>query len=190
MAQRPPEHLHAREPIEWDVHVVSDLRVPLLGVQVTARLVAEHAEQRFGWDGDVGADECVRIGRISTTAPTVGGPLRLVLELHGTDANGDKLYHKSRQSVTFPLADALCWLLAARQFILDIIELEQKGGANPALAGEIVRMRWASRPPPSRSRCRSRTPSARCGSSWPMPMSSPLTPSLLKPTSWSTWRNW
>ena len=51
-----------------------------------------------------------------------------------TDADGGKLYHKSRQSVTFPLADALCWLLAARQFILDIIELEQKGPANPALA--------------------------------------------------------
>jgi hypothetical protein len=44
------------------------------------------------------------------------------------------LYHKTRQGVTFPLADALCWLLAARQFILDVIELEQKGQANPALA--------------------------------------------------------
>ena len=54
-----------------------------------------------------------------------------------TDADGDKLYHKSRQSVTFPLADALCWLLAARQFILDIIELEHKGSANPALAGGL-----------------------------------------------------
>jgi alkylation response protein AidB-like acyl-CoA dehydrogenase len=54
-----------------------------------------------------------------------------------TDADGDKLYHKSRQSVTFPLADALCWLLAARQFILDIIELEQKGAANPVLAGGL-----------------------------------------------------
>jgi alkylation response protein AidB-like acyl-CoA dehydrogenase len=51
-----------------------------------------------------------------------------------TDADGSKLYHKSRQSVTFPLADALCWLLAARQFILDVIELEEKGTANPALA--------------------------------------------------------
>ena len=51
-----------------------------------------------------------------------------------TDANGDKLYHKNRQSVTFPLADALCWLLAARQFILDLMELEQKGAGNPALA--------------------------------------------------------
>jgi alkylation response protein AidB-like acyl-CoA dehydrogenase len=50
------------------------------------------------------------------------------------DADGGKLFHKSRQSVTFPLADALCWLLAARQFILDTLELEAKGPANPALA--------------------------------------------------------
>jgi len=49
------------------------------------------------------------------------------------DAEGSKLFHKSRQSVTFPLADALCWLLAARQFILDTIELETEGPANPAL---------------------------------------------------------
>ena len=51
-----------------------------------------------------------------------------------TDADGAKLYHKTRQGVTFPLADALCWLLAARQFILDVLELEAKGAANPALA--------------------------------------------------------
>lgn len=51
-----------------------------------------------------------------------------------TDADGAKLYHKTRQSVTFPLADALCWLLAARQFILDVLELEMKGAENPALA--------------------------------------------------------
>jgi alkylation response protein AidB-like acyl-CoA dehydrogenase len=54
-----------------------------------------------------------------------------------TDADGAKLYHKSRQSVTFPLADALCWLLAARQFILDVLELEEKGAANPALAESL-----------------------------------------------------
>jgi alkylation response protein AidB-like acyl-CoA dehydrogenase len=50
------------------------------------------------------------------------------------DADGAKLYHKTRQGVTFPLADALCWLLAARQFILDAVELETQGVANPALA--------------------------------------------------------
>ena len=40
--------------------------------------------------------------------------------------------------MTFPLADALCWLLAARQFILDVIELETKGAANPALADGLA----------------------------------------------------
>ena len=55
-----------------------------------------------------------------------------------TDADGAKLYHKTRQGVTFPLADALCWLLAARQFILDVIELETKGAANPALADGLA----------------------------------------------------
>ena len=50
------------------------------------------------------------------------------------DADGGKLYHKTRQGVTFPLADALCWLLASRQFILDIVELDTKGSSNPALA--------------------------------------------------------
>ncbi|MBI4660716.1 MAG: acyl-CoA/acyl-ACP dehydrogenase [Verrucomicrobia bacterium] len=55
-----------------------------------------------------------------------------------TDADGAKLYHKSRQGVTFPLADALCWLLAARQFILDVIELESKGPAMASLADGLA----------------------------------------------------
>jgi alkylation response protein AidB-like acyl-CoA dehydrogenase len=54
------------------------------------------------------------------------------------DADGVKLYHKTRQGVTFPLADALCWLLAARQFTLDVIELETKGTAIPALADGLA----------------------------------------------------
>ena len=51
-----------------------------------------------------------------------------------TDADGDKLYHSSRQGVTFPLADALCWLLASRCQILDLLELETQGPQNPTLA--------------------------------------------------------
>ncbi len=54
-----------------------------------------------------------------------------------TDPHGSKLYHKTRQGVTFALADALCWLLASRQFILDTIELEEKGQANPSLADAL-----------------------------------------------------
>ncbi len=54
--------------------------------------------------------------------------------LNAKDANGNKLYSKNRQGVTFPMADALCWLLATRQFILDVLELESKGKENPSLA--------------------------------------------------------
>ena len=48
--------------------------------------------------------------------------------------SGRKLFHSNRQGVVFPLADALCWLLAARQFILDVLELEAKGPNNPTVA--------------------------------------------------------
>jgi alkylation response protein AidB-like acyl-CoA dehydrogenase len=51
-----------------------------------------------------------------------------------TDANGHELYHGNRQGVTFPLADALCWLLAARHMTLDVLELEAKGPENPTVA--------------------------------------------------------
>jgi alkylation response protein AidB-like acyl-CoA dehydrogenase len=51
-----------------------------------------------------------------------------------TDADGGKLYHGNRQGVTFPLVDALCWLLASRYQILDLLELEARGPENPVLA--------------------------------------------------------
>ena len=54
---------------------------------------------------------------------------------HSTDPEGNKLYHGQRQGVTFALADALCWLLASRTQILDVIELEQQG-ASDAVAAE------------------------------------------------------
>jgi alkylation response protein AidB-like acyl-CoA dehydrogenase len=89
-------------------------------------------------------DWMAEIGRIASNRPGTGAcTLATAMKLWlwslnhlqtATDADGAKLYHKSRQSVTFPLADALCWLLAARQFILDVIELEEKGAANPAMA--------------------------------------------------------
>jgi alkylation response protein AidB-like acyl-CoA dehydrogenase len=86
----------------------------------------------------------VEMSRIASSRPGTGAcTLATAMKLwlwtlnhlqNTTDADGAKLYHKSRQSVTFPLADALCWVLAARQFILDVLELEAKGAANPALA--------------------------------------------------------
>ncbi|MBF0432330.1 MAG: acyl-CoA/acyl-ACP dehydrogenase [Fibrobacteria bacterium] len=49
------------------------------------------------------------------------------------DEDGKKLYHGSRQAVTFSLADAISWLLASRHQILDVIELKEKGPENPVL---------------------------------------------------------
>ncbi|MEI6667699.1 MAG: acyl-CoA dehydrogenase family protein [Acidobacteriota bacterium] len=54
-----------------------------------------------------------------------------------TDADGHKLYTSSRQGVTFPLADALAWLLAARQQILDVIHLSKKGVENSVVAEQL-----------------------------------------------------
>ena len=50
------------------------------------------------------------------------------------DPSGGKLYHGQRQGVTFPLADALCWLVASRAQILDVLELEAKGPSDPVAA--------------------------------------------------------
>jgi alkylation response protein AidB-like acyl-CoA dehydrogenase len=54
---------------------------------------------------------------------------------HASDPAGGKLYHGQRQGVTFPLADALSWLLASRCQILDVLELERRG-AEDAVAAE------------------------------------------------------
>ena len=54
--------------------------------------------------------------------------------LGSEDAAGKALYRDRRQGVTFPMADALCWLAASRHQILDLLELEEKGADNPAVA--------------------------------------------------------
>ncbi len=74
-----------------------------------------------------------------TGACTLASAMHLWLwSLHylqnATDAAGNKLYHGQRQGVTFPLADALCWLLASRSQILDVLELEQSGPSDPVAA--------------------------------------------------------
>jgi len=50
------------------------------------------------------------------------------------DAAGGKLFSGNRHGVVFPLADALCWLLASRQQILDVLELAARGPGNPVVA--------------------------------------------------------
>jgi alkylation response protein AidB-like acyl-CoA dehydrogenase len=44
------------------------------------------------------------------------------------------LYHSARQGITFPLADALCWLLASRSQISDVVHLAKEGPSHPTVA--------------------------------------------------------
>jgi len=57
---------------------------------------------------------------------------------HSKDADGGKLYQSARQGVTFPLADALCWLIAARCQILDVLRLERDGSADASVAEGLL----------------------------------------------------
>ncbi len=53
--------------------------------------------------------------------------------LESKDAEGRPLYRDQRQGVTFPMADALGWLLASRGQILDVMALDAEGERNPGL---------------------------------------------------------
>jgi alkylation response protein AidB-like acyl-CoA dehydrogenase len=56
---------------------------------------------------------------------------------NGKDADGKKLFSGNRQGVTFPMADAISWLVAARCFVDDVLELKRKGPENPLLAESL-----------------------------------------------------
>ena len=49
------------------------------------------------------------------------------------DADNSRLYQSARQGVTFPLADALCWLLASRCQILDVLRLQDQGAQDASI---------------------------------------------------------
>jgi alkylation response protein AidB-like acyl-CoA dehydrogenase len=92
------------------------------------------------WIEDLNALEGSRLG---TGAGALANAMDLWLWtlrhlLDAKDSEGKVLYHNQRQGVSFPLADALCWLLSSRYFILDLLELEDKGPQNPVLAEGIA----------------------------------------------------
>jgi len=88
VAERPAASYPAGAEIRLDVHVVSDLRRPL----AAARVVAVLGGERFGWEGDVPADACVRVGTITTTAPDAPGTLRLSLSLSAGEVRAENTY--------------------------------------------------------------------------------------------------
>lgn len=91
------------------------------------------------WIGEMRHVASIRPG---TGACTLASAMQMWLwtlnHLHkATDAEGNKLYHGQRQGVTFAMADALCWLLASRYQILDVLELEAEGAADASLADSL-----------------------------------------------------
>jgi hypothetical protein len=86
----------------------------------------------------------VEMRRIASGRPRTGAcALATAMELwlwtlehlqKSADALGGKLYSGNRQGVTFPMADALCWLLASRFQIMDVLELEARGPGNTVVA--------------------------------------------------------
>jgi beta-mannosidase len=83
VAERLPATVAPGKALALDVHVVSDLRTALEGAVVSARFSWPGGDHRWRWQGDVGADDCVRVGTISFVVPTVEalGPLALDLRL-------------------------------------------------------------------------------------------------------------
>jgi alkylation response protein AidB-like acyl-CoA dehydrogenase len=84
----------------------------------------------------------ISVTRPGTGACTLATAMQLWLWtlthlLSANDAEGARLYHTTRQGVTFALADALCWLLAALCQIQDTIELEERGAEEPSIAGDL-----------------------------------------------------
>lgn len=92
VADRPQPVYLPGEPITLDVHAVSDLRQPIGGAQVTATLAWTGGAAEWAWEGDVAADDCVRIATIEMVAPDSPGPLVLDLELVGGDVKATNRY--------------------------------------------------------------------------------------------------
>jgi len=95
VADRPAAAYAPGASIALDVHVVSDLRTPVNGGQVTARLTWPGGEHRWTWAGEVPADSCVRVGTVQAVAPDAPGPLALELAFESADVKVVNAYVSS-----------------------------------------------------------------------------------------------
>jgi beta-mannosidase len=84
VAERMPSEVVAGDTLALDVHVVSDVRRVLEGVQCTAVLRWAGGDHTWQWAGDVPPDDCVRVGTAQFVVPDTAGDLWLDLTLeHG-----------------------------------------------------------------------------------------------------------
>lgn len=86
VADRLPPQVLPGERLELDVHVVNDLRRDLTGATVVATIEWPGGQRSWRFEGDVPADECVRVGVLTFDAPdSAGGQLSLELTLDAGD---------------------------------------------------------------------------------------------------------
>ena len=79
VADRLPVQVPARSDLDLDVHVVSDLRLPLDGAEVTAVLRWSGGSRTWRWTGDIPTDACERVGTMHLAVSDALGPLSLEL---------------------------------------------------------------------------------------------------------------
>jgi len=73
--------LRPGDALALDIHVVSDLRTPLTGAVVRAVLSWPGGEHSWAWEGDVGPDDCVRVGTVQAIVPDAEGACVLQLTM-------------------------------------------------------------------------------------------------------------
>jgi beta-mannosidase len=83
VADRLPESMRPGQGMAVDVHVVSDLRLPLPDLRCTATLSWPGGAHRWRFAGAVEADSVARVGTLQFEAPPEPGELVLELEVRG-----------------------------------------------------------------------------------------------------------
>ncbi|MEM7272817.1 MAG: hypothetical protein AAF547_07050 [Actinomycetota bacterium] len=103
VAEPPPAVLVPGEDIRLPVHVVSDLRDPLAGARVTARVRGDGWERPTVWEGDLPADRCQWVGDLRFTVPERPQQLSIDLDLQC----GELAVSNRYRSVVIPSSEAL-----------------------------------------------------------------------------------
>lgn len=89
VADRPEASYRPGERISLNLHVVNDLREPLPGARLRARLTWPDGERTWWFEGDADADSCARIGAVEMALPDEARDgSAVVLDLELTWAGG------------------------------------------------------------------------------------------------------
>ncbi len=92
VADRLPEAVRPGDELSLDVHVVSDLRVPVPGAEVVAQATWATGARTWRWGGDLPADGCERVGTVDLRVPDAPGTLVLELTCQAGEHQADNRY--------------------------------------------------------------------------------------------------